>query len=334
MCGGDVSALRAALDWDRVRAWVDEGGHLVATCAGAYLLRDWLGTGIANVAQSPPEHTPERAWTRCEGGIVIHPVRGPVSVESTRGARFTAPVFGGPVFTEPEGDLPRVEARYAGVTRGAVWLLADHPEMLSGTPAVVSGGLGDGAIILSGPHLEHPDHPAAHMWLAGLLGYEPGEPVDLAPSPRPGSEPTGEEVVRRLASIRGRAISISDVSWRSGEKVWNGQRVAGFADNVIPRARALSRWGWAPRGNAGGLLPLLKAAEQRMGARANPEVWDQGFAAISEAATLLMDAYLASRRAGMPAPPQRVKAPSRLAPEGGFNAPTAEPVTAREVTRR
>jgi hypothetical protein len=305
----------------------------VATCAGAYLLREWLGAGIANVAEAPPEGTPEGAWTRCEGGIVIHPVRGPVSLEPVDGARFTAPVFGGPVFTEPEGDGPRVEARYAGVTRGAVWLLADRPEMLARTPAVVSGAIGDGRAVLAGPHLEHPDHPDAHAWLAGLLEYGTGEAVDPAPSPRAGSEPAGEEVVRRLASIRARAISISDVSWRSGDKVWDGQRVAGFADAVIPLARGLTRWGWAPRGEAGGLLPLLEAAERRMGARADPRAWDSGFAAVSEAATLLMDAYFASRRAGMPAPPRRARPPTRLASGSGLGTPPPEPVRAREVRR-
>jgi hypothetical protein len=331
--GGDVAALRAALDWDRIRTWVEGGGQLVATCAGAYLLRDWVGAGIANVADSPPERTPERAWTRCEGGIVVHPVRGPVSLRSSRGATFTAPVYGGPVFSEPEGELPMVEARYAGVTRGAVWLLADRPELLAGTPAIVSKQMGQGSTVLSGPHLEHPDHPAAHMWLAGYLGHEPGEPTEPSPAPRQGTEPTGEDIVRRLASVRGRAISISDVSWRSGEKVWNGQRVAGFTDSIIPRAKALARWGWAPRGQAGGLLQLLDEAERCIGARARPDIWDQGFATLSEATAVLLDAYFASRRAGMPAPPQRVKRPSRIAPEGGFNSPTVQPMTSKEVRR-
>ncbi|NOQ54881.1 MAG: hypothetical protein GQ558_09800 [Thermoplasmata archaeon] len=106
-----------------------------------------------------------------------------------------------------------------------------------------------------------------------------------------------------------------------------------MADAVIPRAKALARWGWAPRGRVGGLLQLLDAAEKRIGARAQPEIWDQGFAALSEAAAVLLDAYFASRRAGMPAPPPRVKRPSRIAPEGGLNAPTARPVTSKEVRR-
>jgi hypothetical protein len=78
---------------------------------------------------------------------------------------------------------------------------------------------------------------------------------------------------------------------------------------------------------------LLDEAERCIGARARPDIWDQGFATLSEATAVLLDAYFASRRAGMPAPPQRVKRPSRIAPEGGFNSPTVQPMTSKEVRR-
>jgi hypothetical protein len=318
--GGDVSALRSVLDWDRIREWVESGGRLVATCAGSYLLRRWVGVGIANVADEPPVGANQRAWTHCDEGIVVHPVRGPVYIRSEGGARFTAPLFGGPVFHDPVEVRAKVEARYDGVTRGAEWLMADRPAMLEGTPAVVARVLGEGQVILAGPHIEHPDHPAAHLWMAGLLGWEPGEPLDGGPPPRPGTDPGGEDVVRRLASVRRRAASLADRSWTSGEKVWNGERVAGFADSIIPRARTLARWGWGPHGWAGGLQQLLEAATDQLG-RPSPENWDVGYHALSEAASVLLDAYFANRRSGMPPPARRIKRPPRLAPEGGFNAP-------------
>lgn len=333
MGGGDVTALSAALDWDVVLDWVSGGGRLVATCAGAYLLSRGRGVGIANAVDEVPERAAERAWTRCSDAIVVHPVRGPVSLRSERGATMTAPLYGGPVFHDPVNTEASVAARYSGATRGTEWLLADRPELVEGTPAVVTVPVGDGTLVLSGPHLEHPDHPAAHLWLAGLLGWEPGEPFDGAPPPIPGTDPGGEEVVRRLASVRRRAASIADRSWRSGDKVWSGERVAGFTERVIPRARALARWGWGPHGRSGGLLPLLEAAADRMG-RPRAEDWDQGYAALSEASSLLMDVYFANLRAGMPMPARKPKPPPRLAPEGGFNAPTAPSKRTREVVRR
>lgn len=319
--GGDVGALRSAIDWDAVEGWVDGGGTLVATCAGAYLLRRWVGVGISNTAGAPPKGADARAWSRCDEGIALHIVRGPVALRSGGGARFTSPLYGGPVFHEPVGREARVEARYDGVTRGAEWLLADRPQDLEGTPAVVARDLGRGRVVLAGPHLEHPDHPAAHLWLAGVLGWEPGEVADDVTPPSGSTDPGGEDVVRKLASVRRRAASMSDRSWLSGEKTWNGERLAGFADGVIPRARALAHWGWGPRGDDGGLLTLLEAATDRLG-RPGVENWDVGWRALSEAVSILMDVYFANRRGGMSPPARTIKRPPRLAPEGGFNAPT------------
>jgi len=323
-----VAALRSSLDWDAIEEWVKAGGSLVATCAGAYLLRRWVGVGIANTAEAPPAGASDRAWSRCEDGIAIHVVRGPVALQSRGGARFTAPMFGGPVFHEPVATEARVEARYDGVTRGAEWLMADRPQMLEGTPAVVGRELGTGRVVLAGPHIEHPDHPAAHLWLAGVLGWEPGEPPDGNAPPAGTTNPSGDDVVRKLASVRRRASSMADRSWISGEKTWNGERVAGFADNIIPRARTLAHWGWGPHGRAGGLLTLLEASIDRLG-RPGPENWDMGWGALSEAVSLLMDAYFANRRGGMPPPVRTIKRPPRLAPDGGFNAP-AVPAMARK----
>ncbi len=320
--GGDVPALRAALDWDIVREWVEGGGRLVATCAGAYMLRRWVGVGVANSAEGPPYGAPRRAWSMCEDGVALHPVRGPVAIRSAGGARFTAPMFGGPVFHEPVDTATRVEAAYDGVTRGAVWLLADRPQLLEGTPAVVARELGEGLVVLSGPHIEHPDHPAAHLWLAGVLGWEPGEPPGEAAPPMTRTDTAGEDVVRRLASVRRRAVSLSDRTWLSGQKTWNGERLAGFADSIIPRARALAHWGWGPRGREDELHSLLEAATEQLG-RPGPEAWDVGWRAMSEAATLLMDAYFANRRGGMGPPKRTIKRPPRLAPEGGWDAPVA-----------
>jgi hypothetical protein len=330
--GGDVGALRSSLDWSAIEAWVESGGRLVATCAGAYMLRRWVGVGIANSAEEPPRGAGNRAWSRCEEGIALHPVRGPVAVLSSGGARFTAPLYGGPVFHEPVGRGARVEARYDGVTRGAEWLMADRPQMLEGTPAVVARQKGEGLVVLAGPHIEHPDHPAAHLWLAGILGWEPGDPPPTEAPPMARTDPAGEDVVRRLASVRRRASSIARRTWVSGEKTWNGERVAGFADSLIPRARTLAHWGWGPRGREGELRSLLEAATDQLG-RPSPENWDMGYHALSEAASMLMDAYFANRRGGMPPPVRTIKRPPRLAPEGGFNAPVVPPKDGKGVGR-
>jgi hypothetical protein len=332
--GGDVPSLRTSIDWDAIEVWLREGRALVATCAGAYMLRHWAHVGIANASAEVPENVPLHAWSRCEEGIVAHPVRGPVNIHSEGGASITAPLYGGPIFTEPKEPSVKVSARYQGVARAAEWLMADRPQMLEGTPAVVTTSVGEGLLILSGPHLEHPDYPPAHLWLAGLLGKEPGEPREGASPPVAGTDPAGEDLVRRLASVRRRASSIATRSWWSGDKLWRGDRVGGFAELVIPRARALAHWGWSPRGRAAGLPHLLDVAAERLSIPDRPDSWDLGFSALSEVATVLLEAYFASRRAGMPAPKRAVKRPPRIAPEGGFHAPKAPKGSKRGVSRR
>ena len=130
------------------------------------------------------------------------------------------------------------------------------------------------------------------------------------------------DCLARLASIRRRVNTLSGARWLSGQKTWNGERLAGFTDAVIPRARTLAHWGWGPRSRQGELQALMEAATDRLGRR-DPASWDMGWAALSEAASMLMDAYFANRRAGMPAPVRRPQRPPRLAPEGGWGAPTA-----------
>jgi hypothetical protein len=208
--------------------------------------------------------------------------------------------------------------------------MADRPQMLEGTPAVVAGVLGEGQVVLAGPHLEHPDHPAAHLWLAGILGWEPGEPPGANAPPVGHSDPAGDDVVRRLASIRRRASALAGTSWLSGQKTWDGERLAGFTDAIIPRARTLAHWGWGPRGREAELQALMEAATDRLGRR-DPASWDMGWNALSEAAALLMDAYFANRRGGMAPPTRAIKRPPRLAPEGGWDAPTAEVAQRRGV---
>ncbi|MBU1041685.1 MAG: biotin--protein ligase [Proteobacteria bacterium] len=103
-----------------------------------------------------------------------------------------APVWWPAQFAPPpkgQHDDVRVLARYAGL--GQDFWVADlnlallpeetlsdwenlyglqiRPDFLQGRPAVISGTYGQGRYVLSYPHLETPDSPAANAWLAHLL---------------------------------------------------------------------------------------------------------------------------------------------------------------------
>ncbi len=61
-----------------------------------------------------------------------------------------------------------------------------RPDFLTGRPAVISGNFGQGRYVLSYPHLETPDSPAANAWFAHLLReLTQSPPTDPAGADRP-----------------------------------------------------------------------------------------------------------------------------------------------------
>jgi hypothetical protein len=183
--------------------------------------------------------------------------------------------------------------------------------LLDGTPAVVAGRVGDGLLVLSGPHLEHPACPDAHGWLGRLLGEAPVGAPDVVPRESP-DDPGGQGVVRDLIAVRNLASSVEGVTWRSGDKVWSAQRVAGFADALVTRAASLARWGWGPRAGGDGPPVRLSGAAGALAGDMDAAAWDVVFEALSGAGSSILGAYFAARRAGMPGLAPRPSRPPRL----------------------
>ena len=145
-------------------------------------------------------------------------------------AEILAPVWWPAQFapTKNERDEVAVLARYAGL--GADFWVADlnlallpegtlsdwenlyglqiRPDFLNGRPAVIAGNFGAGRYVLSYPHLETPDSPAANAWFAHLLdkltngltgGVTGGLPEDLGnaapPAPAPSAPTDGASII-------------------------------------------------------------------------------------------------------------------------------------------
>lgn len=191
---------------DALRAFVAGGGSYLGFCGGA---------GLALTSPRPGESLGLCPWGRMGfAGRLQHFLSGHVRLAlnpdghadaplALPGAgQLNAPVWWPAQFAPPPpdksggtGDGVTVLARYAGL--GPDFWVADldlsripeetlsdwenlyglqiRPDFLAGRPAVITGTYGAGRYVLSYPHLETPDSPAANAWLAHLLCALAGE---------------------------------------------------------------------------------------------------------------------------------------------------------------
>lgn len=244
--GGDGFEIASSIGvrgLERMRDFVAGGGSYAGMCAGAYLalpssMEPFLHfnisrTRLKNISDRIDllEQENPRVSVRYGSCAIFHPVRGEVSV--ARGSEMIeAPVFGGPVFREPEQD--DVLLRYVGFT-GSSSFQVDRPtaeSLVIGSPAAVKTSYGKGTAFLFGPHLEHPGYPRANAVLADMLGLRPGK--------RRHAEPKGDvpqRLRRSLADLKVAVLGLENASFVVGSKLWDGGRLLELADAIE---------GWAP----------------------------------------------------------------------------------------
>lgn len=249
--GGDGFEIAAALApraFKAIEGHVRQGGTYLGACAGAYLPLpsrvepfdrfNLSSTRIMNIGEldEVPAQSP-REGVRYGSCSIIHPFRGEVEVGDGAGS-FRAPVYGGPVFREPDDDL--VVLRYMSFAQRTT-LQIDRRRaegMVIGAPAVVSCRVGDGTMVLAGPHLEHPGYPEANDFLARFVRV-PGMRMHLpAPSQRGGG---ASELDRPLADLKVAVLGMERESFLVGAKLWDGGRMLELAGAVAKRKASLGR---------------------------------------------------------------------------------------------
>ncbi len=246
--GGDGFEIASALAprcFAAIERHIRAGGLYIGVCAGAYLplpsrvepfdgfnlsttrIRNLSGPGDA-AASSPRTGV---VYGSCS---IVHPVRGEVEV-GDGSCSFKAPVYGGPVFREPEADT--VLFRYSSFTPRTVFQVgrAAAEEMVIGSPAVVSSRLGEGTMVLAGPHLEHPAYPQANEAFAGLAGLS-GSATAV---PRRTWQGRAAELDRPLADLRVAVLGMERETFLVGAKLWDGGRMLELADAVAKRRGSL-----------------------------------------------------------------------------------------------
>ncbi len=263
VAGGDTFALAEGLGSDgasAIKKFVMEGGIYIGSCAGAYLVLytskpplnffNFVPVEIANFeSELPPVRAmQEKAFNRYACCFIIHPVRDEVIIETSPfppiflKEKISAPIFGGPVFKEPE-KKGRVLARFSSFTDRTIFLFdRDIAErILPGKPAIVEWKIGEGAFYLFGPHLEHPSFKSANSVLLKIIAYNTGKMRKRNSNPEllfRGFPVKLSDSVRRLVSdIFMKALSIGDMKafWKIGEKYYMPEHLLVFARAIHKR---------------------------------------------------------------------------------------------------
>ena len=230
-----------------LKGFIHRGGEYVGICAGAYLplpsslqpFRQFnlSDTKIENIefSRSSSVSSPRVAvsYGSCS---VFHPVRGELALDY-EGRRLLAPIYGGPIFREPERD--RVVFRYSDFTASTEFQIdIDRARsVMLGRPGAIESLHGKGRLLLLGPHLEHPGYREANDVFLDLLRLRPVESKAGA-----GKESKGisnQALARSIADLKISVLGLENRSFLVGNKLWDGSRFLELIAAIERRADSL-----------------------------------------------------------------------------------------------
>lgn len=240
--GFEIASHFAPRAFAAIEGYVRAGGRYFGVCAGAYLpLPSRLApldrfnlssTRIRNIAGSRDETAERSPRTGLRYGScsIVHAVRGEVVVGDGTHS-FAAPIYGGPVFQEPESD--QVMLRYTSFTPKTSFQIErkSAEQVMVGAPAVVSASVGDGTMTLAGPHLEHPGFHEANLAFMRLTRI----PCGRTRSRRTFNAAAHSSLDRSLADLKVSILGMERESFLVGVKLWDGGRLLELARAVEMR---------------------------------------------------------------------------------------------------
>jgi glutamine amidotransferase-like uncharacterized protein len=270
--GGDTFAVARALGRsgsERIETFVRRGGLYIGTCAGAYLplcsskedlrLFNFVQAKISNLSRNLPE--PKRMAHKfrtaygCE--YVFHPVREDVALRATGVLPFPekkhviAPMYGGPGMTT--ADDMEILLEYERFTPKTQFLVDEAlaGETLLGKAAVIRSRLGQGKLLLFGPHFEHPGFPEANAMLSHLIYWDVRSGRYNAEESQTGPKFPAEDAGKRFTKDIRRELSNSRIvatgmellplRWKIGAKVYEPEKLRVFLEALWKRLRYFER---------------------------------------------------------------------------------------------
>ena len=167
--------------WERLLAFVRNGGGYVGICAGAYLATCRNETYLKAVRTY--HHLP---WTTGRGPVMIEFTETGQKVFGADDSPITVRYGNGPLFFHEDGDVPDADLPdfevLAHFTQG-VEKDGERQTLMEGTPAIISAPYGDGRFLLISPHPE--SDPDLDGLLARSLLWAAGKCNDIALELRP-----------------------------------------------------------------------------------------------------------------------------------------------------
>lgn len=248
--GGDGFEIASALaprGFPAIERFVRAGGRYIGVCAGAYLPLpsrvepfdrfNLSTTRIRNLGDKgdPPVDDSPRSGVSYGSCRIVHPVRGEVELGDGH-QTFIAPVYGGPVFAEPEEDT--VTLRYRSFTPRTLFQVDEGvaKDMVLGAPALISAHVGDGIMTLAGPHLEHPRYPEANEEFVRVARVSP---TRRSGALRDRDRGSNAAVRKSLSDLKVAVLGMERESFLVGAKVWDAGRMLELAAAVERRSGSL-----------------------------------------------------------------------------------------------
>ena len=244
--GGDGFEIASALSgkgFEALKEYVSSGGRYFGICAGAYIplpsrIEPFRGlnmslTKIRNTREAPSDMDviSPRMAVKYGSCSVFHPVRGEVMVGDDK-ETLAAPIYGGPVFGEPEAD--RVVLRYQSFTPRTTFQVERSlaEQTMIGHPAVIECVHSDGQLVLAGPHLEHPGYRTANELFLRLACLPRRRNVR---SSRMRESTAYEPLDESLADLKVAILGMENDSFVHGAKQWDGSRMLELVQAIVRR---------------------------------------------------------------------------------------------------
>ncbi|MBC2716302.1 MAG: hypothetical protein HF978_13415 [Desulfobacteraceae bacterium] len=266
--GGETFAIANGLGIKGKKEIIDllnRGGLYFGACAGACMmlkstssdlgLLDLVPARIANIVDELPVPVkPSKKYSSPYGcAWVFHPVRGEVllKLNSKNGNKnfrsISAPLFGGPPMEVDESTYS--VAKYNAFTNSTDYLStpAVAEEVLLGKTAILMKKYDKGTIVLSGPHLEHPDYPDANKMIAELIfQHIPDKPkVSNCHSEKADHFNSGllKSLKREISNIRIVSFSLerTPVDWKIGRKYYEPEKIGVYVKTIWDRLNDLEK---------------------------------------------------------------------------------------------
>lgn len=316
--GGDTFSIAESVTEkgaEKLKEFISSGGLYIGSCAGAYFPLNFdfpplnyfnlVNADVGNFAINPPEPVMLSEKFSCPygNGFVFHPLREDIVLDFND-ETITAPLYGGPAFILKDHTM--CFARYHSFTQKTLFLCDKKyaEEIYLNKPAVIVKASGNGFIVLTGPHLEHPSYKAANNKLLELI-YKHlrswTSDCNIPPYASYGRGISITELKKIVSNLRimAEGLAIKQFKWKVGRKIYETEKIEYFIDFVWKRLKLLESLQFPSDTSFQELLDSFAVTKQllkKLSDDSANENFEKLLVAIKESTTKFITLYLYNKR--------------------------------------